>query len=93
MKPHVWIWLLDAVWADILNAVTEEADWFNFINNTGKTIGRGPTLLAKCLNEIREMREFGASAIEAIRTACLQPDIDKHKDPDRHFLATSRAKH
>ena len=39
------------------------------------------------------MREFGTSAIEAIRNACLQPDIDKHKDPAQHFLLTSHAKH
>ena len=93
MKPHRLIWLLDTLWEDILNAVTEEADWFNFINNTAKTIGHGPTLLAKRLNEVREMREVGASAIEAIRSACLQPDIDKHRDPAGNFLATSRAKH
>ena len=42
MKPHRWIWLLDAVWADLLHSIIEEADWYRFINNTGKTLGCGP---------------------------------------------------
>ena len=93
MKKHRKIWLLDAVWEDLLNAVTEEADWHNFVKNEGKTLGKGPTLLAKCLNEVKEMREFGASAIEAIRNACLELDARKHQDLDQSFLPLCCAKH
>ena len=39
------------------------------------------------------MHEFGASAIEAIRAACLEPDIEKHFNSDRQFLPAARAKH
>ena len=39
------------------------------------------------------MREFGASAIEAIRSACLEPDIEKHFNSDRQFLPAAHAKH
>ena len=39
------------------------------------------------------MREFGASAIEAIRSACLEPDIEMHLISDRQFLPAACAKH
>ena len=39
------------------------------------------------------MHEFGASAIEAIRSACLEPDIEKHFNSDRQFLPAACAKH
>ena len=39
------------------------------------------------------MCEFGASAIEAIRSACLEPDIEKHFNSDRQFLPAAHAKH
>ena len=39
------------------------------------------------------MHEFGASAIEAIRSACLEPDIEKHFNSDRQFLPAAHAKH
>ena len=92
MKKHHRIWLLDAMWEDVLHAIVE-ADWVNFIPNKGKVIGQGPTLLAKCLNEVRAMWEFGTSAIEAIRSACLLPDIEKHFSQDKNFLPAAWAKH
>ena len=93
MKPHNRIWLLDAMWEDILHAIVEEADWLNFTKNKGKVLGWGPTLFAKRLNEVKAMLEFGASAIEAIRSACLEPDIEKHFNSDRQFLPAACAKH
>ena len=39
------------------------------------------------------MHEFGVSAIEAIRSACLEPDIEKHFNSDRQFLPAACAKH
>ena len=39
------------------------------------------------------MHEFGASAIEAIRSACLEPDIEKHFNSDRQLLPAAHAKH
>ena len=93
MKKHHRIWLLDAMWEDVLHAIVEEADWVNFIRNKGKVIGRGLTLLAKCLNKVRAMREFGASAIEGIQSACLLPDIEKHFSQDKNFLPAAQAKH
>ena len=39
MKPHNRIWLLDAMWEDILHAIVEEADWLNFTKNKGKVLG------------------------------------------------------
>ena len=93
MKKNHRIWILDALWEDILHAIVEEADWLNFTKNKGKVLGRGPTLLAKRLNEVKAMREFGASAIEAIRAACLLPDVEKHFNPDKCFIPAAHAKH
>ena len=39
------------------------------------------------------MHEFDASAIEAIRSACLEPDKEKHFNSDRQFLPAAHAKH
>ena len=61
MKKNHRIWILDALWEDILHAIVEEADWLNFMKNKGKVLRRGPTLLAKRLNEVKAMQEFGAS--------------------------------
>ena len=93
MKKHIRIWLIGAVWEDILNAVSEESDWLNFVNNSGKTIGKGPTLLAKRLKERRQMRQFTESAIDAFHQGRVEADVDKHRDPDKFFLGSTSAKH
>ena len=93
MKKNHRIWTLDALWEDILHAIVEEADWLNFTKNKGKVLGRGPTLLVRRLNEVKAMHEFDASAIEAIRAACLLPDVEKHFNPDKHFIPSAHAKH
>ena len=93
MKKHVRIWLIGAVWEDILNAVCEQCEWINFVENTGKTVGRGPTLLAKRLKERRQMSAFTQSAVDAFRQGRLEADIEKHNDPDKYFMPSRSAKH
>ena len=47
MKKARRIGLMDVVFEDILNAMNEEAEWLAFVQNKGKSIGKGPTVLAK----------------------------------------------
>ena len=46
MKKNVRVWLISALWEDVINSVTEYAEWTNFVENKGKTVGKGPTVLA-----------------------------------------------
>ena len=39
------IGLMDAVFEDILNAMNEEAEWLAFVQNKGKSIGKGQQYL------------------------------------------------
>ena len=47
MKKARHIGLMDAIFEDILNAMNEEAEWLAFVQNKGKSIDKGPTVLAK----------------------------------------------
>ena len=93
MKRKMRIGLMDAVIEDILTVFNEEAEWAAFVNNTGKSIGKGPTVLAKRLKERRELRAQAQSFIDAFRQGRLDADIVKHTDPDRYFIASKGAKH
>ena len=84
---------MDAVFEDIINAFNEEAEWAAFVRNTGKSLSKGPTVLAKRLKECRELHAQANSIINAFHQGCLDADIMKHTDPDRYFIASKSAKH
>ena len=93
MKKARRIRLMDVVFEDILNAMNEEAEWLAFIQNKGKSIGKGPTVLVKQLKERKELCAYAQSIIDTFRQQHLDVDIAKHSHPDRHFLASTAAKH
>ena len=93
MKRRRRIILIDAVFEDILSAINEEAEWVAFVENKGKSIGKGPTLLAKRLKERKELREYSNSIIDAFRQQRLEADVLKHSHPDKMFIPSATAKH
>ena len=93
MKKNVRIWLISAVWEDVINACSEYAEWMNFVENRGKTIGKGPTVLSKKLKERRQMRSLADSIIDALKQGRIDADFLKHWDKDKHFIGSSSAKH
>ena len=93
MKRRRRINLIDAVFEDILSAINEEAEWVAFVENKGKLIGKGPTLLAKRLKERKELREYSNSIIDAFRQQRLEADVLKHSHPDKMFIPSATAKH
>ena len=93
MKKHVRIWLISALWEDVINAVGEHAEWKNFVNNTGVMTGKGPTVLSHKLKERKQMRDLADSIIEALRTGRVDADFFKHRQPERYFIGSAAAKH
>ena len=93
MKKNVQIWLISALWEDIINACAEHAEWLNFIENKGKSIGKGPNLLTNKLKERRQMRNFADSIIDALKQGRLDADLEKHNNLDRYFVGSASAKH
>ena len=87
------IGLMDAIFEDILNAMNEEAEWLAFVQNKEKSIGKGPTVLVKQLKERKELCAYAQLIIDAFQQQRLDADIAKHSHPDRHFLASTAAKH
>ena len=71
MKRHRHVWLIYATWEDVCTAIVEENDYINFINNRGKTVGRGPTQLQHVLKERTMQCKFIDAAIDAIETGNL----------------------
>ena len=93
MKRHICIGLMDALFTDIIHAINERIEWIAFVKNTGKSIGKGPTVLAKRLKECKEIREYAQSIIDALQQGRLLPDMEKHSNPDRYFMGSAMSKH
>ena len=45
MKKHVHIWLISALWEDVISAIGEHAEWKNYVANTGVMTGKGLTVI------------------------------------------------
>ena len=63
------------------------------MNNEGKTMGKGPTLLSKKLVEHNQMRAFTNSAVDAILTGDVTQEIDIDLEEDAMFIPRKSAKH
>ena len=66
MKKHVRIWLIVALWEDVINACSKYAEWLNFIETKGVCIGKGPNVLMLKLKERRQMRQFADGIIDSL---------------------------
>ena len=93
MKKHTRIWLIAALYEDVINACSEHADWLNFVENKGVSIGKGPNALTRKLKERRQMRKFADGIIDALRQGRIDADLEKHTDPDKYFIGSSASKH
>ena len=93
LKKNRRIGLMDAVLEDIIHALNEYVEWLVFVDNTGKTTGKGSTVLKKRLKERKDLRAYAQSIIDALQQGNLLPDMVKHRDPARHFIANCAAKH
>ena len=93
MKKHTRIWLIAALWEDVINACSEHADWLNFVENKGVSIGKGPNALTRKLKERRQMRKFADGIIDTLRQGRIDADLEKHTDPDKYFIGSSASKH
>ena len=93
MKRHIRIGLMNALFTDIIHAINECIEWIAFVKNTSKSIGKGPTVLAKRLKERKKIREYAQSIIDALQQGRLLPDMEKHSNPDRYFMGSAMSKH
>ena len=84
---------MDALLEDIIHALNEYVEWLAFVDNTGKTTGKGSTVLTKQLKERKELHAYAQSIIDALQRGNLVPDMEKHRDPAKHFIANCAAKH
>ena len=81
MKKARCIGLMDAIFEDILNAMNEEAIWLAFVQNKGKSIGKGPPVLVKRLKECKELHAYAQSIIDAFRQQCPRCGHSKALSP------------
>ena len=93
LKKNRRIGLIDAVLEDIIHALNEYVEWLAFVDNTGKTTGKGSTLLKRRLKERKDLRAYAQSIIDALQQGNLLPDMVKHRDPAKYFIANCAAKH
>ena len=63
------------------------------MNNEGKTVGKGPTLLSKKLDECNQMRAFTNSAVDAVLTGDVTQEINIDLEEDAMFIPRKSAKH
>ena len=87
------MWLSVAAFEDLADFIIQENNYISFISNTGKTVGKGPTLFSKRMKECRAQRKFVESACNAIQTTDLHGEVEKHTDLDSLFIPSNAAKH
>ena len=90
---HKKVWLIYAAFHDVAECVMQENDHYNFVNNKGKTVGRGPTSLDNNMKEKEMQKRFTQSACDAFETGNMADEVGISTDPAATFLPTSSAKH
>ena len=93
MKKNRKVWLSVAAAEDIADMIVQENIYLSFIKNEGKTIGKGPTVYTKKMNERKAERYYVNSVVESLRTTDMMDEVEKHKDPDAMFVPSRKAKH
>ena len=78
---------------DVASAIIEHNQYISFVNNEGKTVGKGPTLLSKKLDEHNQMRAFTNSAVDAILTGDVTQEINIDLEEDAMFIPHNSAKY
>ena len=93
MKKHVCIWLISALWEDVISAIGKHAKWKNYVANTGVMTGKGPTVISRKLRQRKEMWDLADSIIDAIKQGRVDTDFFKHRQPEKYFIGSTAAKH
>ena len=93
MKKNICIWLISALWEDVVSAVAEHAEWKNFVSNTGVMTGKGPSVLSHKLKVRKQMHDLADSIIDALKQGRVDSDFFKHHQPEKYFIASAAAKH
>ena len=87
------MWLVTAAIEDVASAIIEHNQYISFVNNQGKTVGRGPTVLSKKLDERNKMRAYTNSAVDALLTGDVMQEINIDLEEDAMFIPRKSAKH
>ena len=93
LRHNKHVWLVTAALEDVASAIIEHNQYISFVNNEGKTVGKGPTLLSKKLDECNQMRAFTNSAVDAILTGDVTQEINIDLEEDAMFIPRKSAKH
>ena len=93
MKKNIHIWLISALWEDVVSAVAEHAEWKNFVSNTGIMTGKGPSVLSHKLKERKQMHDLADSIIDALKQGRVDSDFFKHRQLEKYFIAPAAVKH
>ena len=93
MKKHVRIWLISALWEDVISAIGKHAKWKNYVANTGVMTGKGLTVISQKLSQQKEMQDLADSIIDAIKQGRVDADFFKHRQPEKYFIGSTAATH
>ena len=92
LRRNKRVWLVTAALEDVASAIIEHNQYIAFVNNEGKTVGKGPTLLSKKLDERNQMRAYTNSAVDAILTGDETKEINIDLEEDAMFIPHKSAK-
>ena len=93
LRRNKRVWLVTAAIEDVASAIIEHNQYISFVNNQGKTVGRGPTVLSKKLDERNKMRAYTNSAVDALLTGDVTQEINIDLEEDAMFIPRKSAKH
>ena len=93
LRRNKRVWLVTAAIEDVASAIIEHNQYISFVNNQGKTVGKGPTALSKKLDERNKMRAYTNSAVDALLTGDVTQEINIDLEEDAMFIPRKSAKH
>ena len=93
LRQNKRVWLVTAAIEDVASAIIEHNQYISFVNNQGKTVGRGLTVLSKKLDERNKMRAYTNSAVDALLTGDVTQEINIDLEEDAMFIPCKSAKH
>ena len=96
MKTKTKMWLSSAAYRDTCCMMIQDREYTAYCTNTGKVIGKGPTLLQKQKKEQRQQRKFIQEACDVLESGNLsdiEDEVLMESDPSKYFLANKRSSH
>ena len=95
MKTRGKMWLCVASWKDYCQGLLEDMEYKGFVDNTGRTIGKGPTLLQKKQKDNLTRKSYMDSCIFSIDRGLTKAQLQAEMDSDASdlFMPNKRARH